>query len=162
MAETILTNIAFYKSVADEAYNDMVRLGDAAKRPKPDGSAGWIAIYDPSHTSFKRAIISIVFSGIWLEAAMHILIVERFGKIKFKKYDFKSYEEKLQLLGVSNPELLSSVSRFRDTRKHLVHEKAYFNENEITFAQKEARNASSMITQIHEHFFSVPPRAETS
>ena len=40
--------------------------------------------YDPGQTSFKQSMISIVFTGIWLEALMHLLIVRRYGENKFK------------------------------------------------------------------------------
>ncbi len=149
MNHPTVTNITIYKAIADEAYQEMSHLVDNGRRPKPDGSPGWIISYDPSHASFKKAMISIVFTGMWLEALMHVLIVEKFGKAKFKEYDFKSYEEKLKLLGVTDEELLDSVSRFRTTRKALVHEKAHFNDGEIKTAQSEAENAHQILRAVH-------------
>jgi len=132
----VITNISIYKAIAEEAYQNMVELMDAGRRLKPDGSTGWIITFDPKQTSFKQSMISIVFTGIWLEALMHLLIVRKFGKSKFKEYDFKSYEDKLQLLGCSDQELLERVSRFRKTRKSLVHEKAHFDDGEIKRAHR--------------------------
>ena len=152
MNRFVFTNVAIYKAIADEAYHKMVQSVEAGRRRKPDGSAGWIVTYDPDQTSFKQAMISVVFTGMWLEAVTHLLIVKVHGKDKFKEYDFKSYEEKLTLLGCIDQELLNSVSRFRQARKSLVHEKAHFDDAEIRWAQKEAENAHELLLAVNEHF----------
>ncbi len=152
MDRLVITNIAIYKAIADEAHQEMVQLMEAGRRPKPDGSAGWIITYDPNQTSFKQSMVSIVFTGMWLEALMHLLIVNEYGKDRFNEYDFKTYEEKLQLLGYMDEKILHRVSRFRDIRKSLVHEKAHFDEDEIKRAQDEAENAHEMLVAIHRHF----------
>ena len=146
----VFTNAAIYKAIADEAYQKMVQSVEAGRRPKPDGSAGWIVTYDPTQTSFKQAMISLVFAGMWLEAMTHLLIVKVHGKDKFEEYDFKSYEEKLMLLGCTDQELLNSVSEFRKARRLLVHEKAHFDDGEIRWAQKEAENAHELLVVIYE------------
>jgi len=138
--------------IADEAYQKMVQLIEAGRRPKPDGSAGWIITYDPDHSSFKQAMISLVFTGIWLEAMLHLLIVRAYGKGQFKDYDRKLYEDKLRLLGCTDEELINSVYRFRKARNALVHEKAHFNDEEIRFAQKEAENAHVILVSVCERF----------
>ena len=152
MDRLVITNIAIYKAIADEAHQAMVQLMEAGRRPKPDGSGGWIKTYDPNQTSFKQSMVSIVFTGMWLEALMHLLIVKKYGKDRFKEYDRKTYEEKLQLLDYMDEKLLHRVSRFRDSRKSLVHEKAHFDEGEIKKAQDEAENAHEMLVAIHRHF----------
>lgn len=106
MNNYIFTNLAIYKAIANESYDDMVRTVEAGRRPKPDGSEGAILSYDPNHTSFKKAMIVIAFTGMWLEALLHIRIVKKFGEGKFKEYDFKSYKEKLKLLGLTEEKLL--------------------------------------------------------
>jgi hypothetical protein len=146
------TNVGIYRTIADEAYQKMVQSIEAGRRPKPDGSAGWIITFDPDHTSFKQAMISLVFTGIWLEAILHLLIVRSYGKNKYKEYDFRSYEEKLMLLGCTDEGLMNSVSRFRNSRKSLVHEKAHFDDGEIRWAEKEAENAHGLLTMISECF----------
>ena len=138
--------------IADEAYQKMVQSDEESRSPKPDGSPGWIKTYDPDHFSFKQAMISIVFTGMWLEAEMHIHIVKNFGEIKFKEYDFKTYEQKLDFLGCNDQALLSAVEKFRKTRKSLVHEKAYIDDGEIKWAQKEAKNAHEILTLLYEFF----------
>jgi len=148
----MITNIEIYKTIADEAYQKMVQLMEAGRPPKPDGSAGRTIIYDPNQNSFKQSMISIVFTGMWLESLIHLLIVKKHGKEKFKEYDFKSYEEKLQLLGCMEQNLLDRVLRFRKTRKSLVHEKAHLDDGEIKLAQDEAENAHQILICIYEHF----------
>jgi len=148
----MITNIEIYKTIADEAYQKMVQLMEAGRPPKPDGSAGRTIIYDPNQNSFKQSMISIVFTGMWLESLIHLLIVKKHGKEKFKEYDFKSYEEKLQLLGCTDQKLLDRVLRFRKTRKSLVHEKAHLDDGEIKLAQDEAENAHQILICIHGHF----------
>ncbi len=152
MNKIVITNIEIYKAIADEAYQKMIHFIETGRRPKSDGSPGWIITYDPNQNSFKQSMISIVFTGMWLESLIHLLIVKNFGKEKFKEYDFKSYEEKLKLLGCINKNILDRVSRFRKTRKSLVHEKAHFDSGEITMAQREAENAHEMLVAIHRHF----------
>ena len=109
--------------------------------------------YDPSQTSFKQSMISIVFTGIWLEASMHLLIVRRYGENKFKEYDWKNtYEEKLELLAVLIKNCLLACRGFAKLRKSLVHEKAHFDNDEIMMAQDEAENAHEILVGIHKHF----------
>src|SRR5437867_2683556 len=95
MDRLVITNVEVYRAIADDAYQEMAQLLKAGRRPNEDVSPGWIITFDPNRTSFKRAMISIVFTGMWLEALMHLLIVRDYGEDKFKEYDWKSYEEKL-------------------------------------------------------------------
>ena len=152
MDRLVITNVEVYRAIADEAYQEMAQLLKAGRRPKEDGSPGWIITFDPNQTSFKRAMISIVFTGMWLDALMHLLIVRDHGEDKFKVYDRKWYEEKLTLLGCQEQGLLRRVKKFRESRKSLVHEKAHFDDGEIKTAQDEAENAHEMLVAIHEHF----------
>lgn len=156
MNHFVHTNVEVYGAIAVEAYQKMVQSIEAGRRPKPDGSVGWIVKIDPAQTSFKQAMICLVFTGMWLEAMMHLLIVKEHGENRYKEYDFKSYEEKLTLLGCTDKELLTSVSRFRKGRKTLVHEKAHFDDVEIRWAQKEAENAHGLLTAINEWLSASP------
>ncbi|WP_251977334.1 hypothetical protein [Salinicola avicenniae] len=104
--------------------------------------------YDPNHNSFKQSMIVVVFTGMWLEALLHQEIVFKHGVEVFKKYDFKSYREKLALLGIADTDLLDSVDSFKATRKELVHEKAFFDSGEIKVAQKEAELAHKIMESI--------------
>ena len=146
------TNVNIYRAIADEAHEEMVQSVDARREPKSDGSEGDVITYDPAHSSFKQAMISIVFTGMWLEALMHILIVSKFDEAKFKEYDFKSYEDKLRLLGVEDEDLLNDVEDFRRTRKDLVHEKAFLDDGEIKKAQAEAELAHRIRDRVCDFF----------
>lgn len=152
MNSLVITNISVYKAIADEAHQKMHELMDAGRRPKPDGSDCWIITFDPSQNSFKQSMIAIVFTGMWFEALMHLLIVRAYGEQKFKEYDFKSYEEKLRLVGCSEQEVIDRMTRFRMTRKALVHEKAHFDDGEIRRAQDEADNAHELLVALHNQF----------
>ena len=152
MNSSVITNITVYEAIAEDAHQKMHELIDSGRRPKPDGSPGWIVSWDPYQASFKQAMIVIVFIGIWLEALMHLLIVRGHGEQKFKEYDFKTYEEKLRLLDVSDQQIIDRVTRFRKTRKVLVHEKAHFDDGEILWAQKEADNAHELLVALREQF----------
>ncbi len=150
MNHFIFTNVGLYKVIADEAYEEMIEAMKIGRRPKPEGHAGYILSYDPRQTSFKKAMVSIVFTGMWLEALTHLLIVARFGETKFKEYDRRAYEDKLSLLGIADKELLDSVSKFRVARKSLIHEKAHFDDRKIKTAQSEAENAHHILHAIHD------------
>ena len=152
MSSLVITNISIYKAIAEEAHQKMRELIDGGRRPKPDGSAGWVITYDPSQNSFKQSMIAIVFTGMWLEAFLHLQIVQKYGEQKFKEYDFKSYEEKLQLLGCSDQQIIDRATRFRKTRKALVHEKAHFDDGEIRTAQDEADSAYELLVALHNQF----------
>jgi hypothetical protein len=130
----------------------MVKLMEAGRRPKSDGSAGSIISYDPGQNSFKQAIISTVFTGMWLEAFTHLVFVNKFGKETVGTYDRKSYEEKLKILGCTDSELLKRVTKFRQIRTALVHEKAHLDGGEIKTAQDEAENAHEILFAIHKFF----------
>lgn len=152
MNRPVITNIATYRAIADEAHAQMIASIEAGRRPKPDGSPGWIITLDPEQTSFKQAMISIAFTGMWLEALMHLLIVQMHGEDVFKDYDFRSYEDKLKLLGCEDEGILERAKRFRKTRKELVHEKAYTDDGQIRRAQDEAENAHQLLAAVHDHF----------
>ncbi len=160
MDHPVITNIETYRAIADEAYAQMIAATDAGRRPKFDGSPGWIITLDPERASFKQAMIAIVFTGMWLETLMHLLIVRRHGENIFKKYDFRSYKDKLELLGCQDQSILDRAKWFQATRKELVHEKAYTSGGEIKHAQKEAENAHQLLTAVY-NYFSEPTGSES-
>jgi|GEM_PF-2020663 len=149
-----MTNISTYKAIALEAHKSMCEYLEEGRWPKEDGGPGWIKTFDPDQKCFKQAMITIVFTGMWLEALLHLLIVRNHGLEKFAEYDFKSYEEKLRLLGCSEQGLLDVVKRFRKSRKELVHEKAYCDDGELKTAQDEANNAHDLM--VHAFFNNQP------
>ena len=151
----ILTNVDIYKSIADAAYHNMSEDMGKNVRPRPEDSSGAIKTFDPEQTSFKQAMISTFFTCIWLEAILHLLIVDKFGKKCFERVDRKNYEKKLELLGCRDTVLLENVERLRKVRRELVHEKANFEFNDVgkftgalRTGQDEAENARVVMTGV--------------
>lgn len=148
MAKPIFTNVSTYRAIAIEAFETMRDLMESGRRSKENESPGWILQFDPNHKSFKQAMIAIVFTGIWLEALLHLLIVRDHGEERFRKFDYKPYEEKLRLIGINDNSILEAAARFRIARKELVHEKAHFDTAGTKMAQDEARNAYQLLLAI--------------
>lgn len=154
MSELLSTNVGIFKAIAEEAYEEMNLGIEAGRRPAPDGR-GWIKSYDPTQATFKQAMVSIVFTGLWLEAMLHLWIVREFDERTFEQYDrTKTYEEKLKLLGFEDEDVFQRVARFRKTRRELVHEKAYTDSGEIKTAQEEAENAHHVRVAIESYLAS--------
>lgn len=148
MSEPVITNVSIYKDIAKEAYETMLDAMDRDTTTTSDGSR-LIKRFDSSRTSFKSAMIAVVFAGVWLDAITHLLIVQRYGKAKFKEYDRKPYESRLEILGIQNSNLLLRVKAFRDARRELVHEKAFLDKG-TRVAQKEAAFAYELLRDLDE------------
>ena len=149
----MITNVDIYFAIAAEAQDEAERLENLSRRPNPDG--GFIITYDPERKSFKNSLIAITFAGIYLEALLFIAGVHQFGKKKYnKKYDNKSYKDKLQLFGVTDEALLAEAEHFREMRRDLVHEKAVqvgdLTADAIHIAQDEAKKAVSFVKKVAE------------
>ena len=156
----LLTNARIYRSIADDAYRQMSADMDTHVRPAPDGAAAVVKTFDPEQLSFKQAMIAVVFTCIWLEAALHLLIVGTLGRDAYtKKVDHAGYRDKLTLLGCGDEELLGNVQRLQQVRRELVHEKAHLEYNdageftgELRTAQDEAENARAVMLAVEEWF----------
>ncbi len=159
----LLTNVRIYRSIADDAYRQMSADMEAHVRPGPEGSAAVVKTFDPDQLSFKQAMISVVFTCIWLEAALHLLIVGMLGRDAYtNKVDHSGYRDKLTLLGCGDEELLVNVERLQHARRDLVHEKAHLEYNdagqftgELRTAQDEAENARTVMLAV-EKWFGLP------
>ena len=132
----IHTNLQVFYHIAEEAY---IAMDEAPKT------------YDPKQKSFKNAFITIVFCGIFLESLLHLLIVKHKGLEVFKKYDWKSYEDKLQLLGCDDHLILEGCRHYQEARRTVVHEKAHI-DKDFRVAQKEAASAMELIKNIVTYF----------
>ena len=154
----VFTNVHIFGAIADAAYERMHEDMANNVRPMPDGSPGTIKVFDLEQRSFKDAMISIVFSCIWLEALLHLLIVQRLGRECFKKVDRQmSYGEKLSLLGCSDDKLLDWIGQLQGSRRQLVHEKAHLEyaedgafAGEVRTAQDEAENARRVMVGVRQ------------
>lgn len=148
----VQTNIHVFYKIAKESYAAMNEFTNSNRKPKPNGEHGYIITLDPEQKSFKHALITIVFCGMFLESILHLLIVKQKGLDTFKKYDWKIYEDKLKLLGCDDRSILNLCKQFRDTRKVIVHEKAYINADSMRIAQEEANTAVELIDKIVTYF----------
>ncbi len=152
ISSNVITNVSTYKVIAINAQLEMHQLTNSGRRPKDDGSHGWIITFDPDQRSFKQAMIAIVFTGMWLEAFLHLRIVRDCGLQKFKEYDFKSLADKLQLLGCSEPAIIEAAQKFQKYRKELVHEKAYCDAGQLRTAQDGADSANQLLLAVDAWF----------
>lgn len=141
------TNVDVYEQIVKEHYASMVADIDNGSTPKKDGS-GDIVKYDPTHASFKKSMIVITFTGMWLEAMFHQFMVKYKSKNQFNKHDSDSYKEKLKLMGISDSSTLDSIEKFQKTRNELIHEKAFMDKGEIKLAQNEAEVAYKIIDHV--------------
>src|SRR3972149_7174103 len=146
------TNVHVFYKIAKESYAAMNEFTNRNRKPKPNSEPGYIITLDPEQKSFKHALITIVFCGMFFESILHLLIAKQKGLDTFREYDFKSYEEKLQLLGCADQSLLDICKQFREARKEIVHEKAFINADSLRIAQKEADVAIELIDKIVAHF----------
>ncbi len=149
MTQIIMSNVDVYAAIADEAFVDMEKQLIEGREPRSDGK-GWILSFDPSQKGFKSALVCITFSALWLEATLHLHIADQYGKSQSKEADRKSYEEKLKILGIRDEELSCALAAFRDLRRTIIHEKAFFDQNEFRFAQDEARKVRQLMQRVQE------------
>ena len=161
----MITNVGVYLAIAEEALAESERLEKEARRPKPDGEPGFIVTYDPEQKSFKNSLVAIVFAGMFLDALFYLVGVERFGKTQYnKKHDNKSWEEKLELFGLSDKSLSEEAEHCRKRRRELVHEKAVrtsdLTADTIYMAQEEAKRALSFVRQVSGNLALIAPPSE--
>lgn len=146
------TNLRAFFAIASDSLIRMVDLQESGSRQKTDCEPGRVISYDPAQKSFKEALVTIVFSGIYLEALLHLLIVKTHGLSVFKQYDRKSAQEKLRLLGCTDASIVTSYAHFTTVRREIVHEKAHLDSKIIRHAQDEAAKSFELIQSINIHF----------
>ncbi len=148
----IHTSVHIFYDITKESFEQMNSLIESGRRPKPNGEPGWIITYDPDGRSFKAALVVITFSGIYLEALLHLLIVKKKGLKTYKEYDRRPYEVKLKLLGCSDELILEECEHYRKVRREIIHEKAHIDTEIIRFAQDEATKAFKLIGLVNNYF----------
>jgi hypothetical protein len=141
----VMTNIHTSLAITKEAFAKSEEIGARQTRPRPGG--GFVVTWDPNQTSFKHSLIAIVFAAVYLEALLYQQGTKLLGRVAYKKVDGKSYEEKLQALGVTDQGLLDAAKEFRRARRELVHEKAHDNTS-IRIAQGESAKALALIDRV--------------
>ncbi len=96
--------------------------------------------------------MAIVFCGIFIESALHILIARKRGVAIAKAADHKCYEEKLRLLDCVDKGLFDLCKRYNDARREIVHEKAFQDNDRFLTAQDEAESAITLVARIVDIF----------
>jgi len=142
------TNVKTYRSIALDAFEFVKSEQASRRRPKSDGSPGWIITFDPDQKSFKHAMVCIAFAGMWFEAIMHIHMVALLGEDVAKESDRSSYRNKLAKLGCREQAKLDQAQQFADSRNELMHEKAHWNKDTIRTAQEDATKAVEFIHMV--------------
>lgn len=141
------SNVLVYEQIVKESYAEMVADIESGRAPNENGS-GLIIKYDPTQASFKKSMVVVTFAGMWIEAIFHQFMVKNHSKNQFNKHDNDSYKGKLELMGVSDSNILDSAEVFQKTRNELIHEKAFMDKGEIKQAQKEAEVAHKIIDHV--------------
>lgn len=152
-SDLVLTNIRVFYAIAQEAYVAMKKEILVGSRPIKEGEPGRVHTYDPEQKSFKSAFIAIVFSGVCLEALLHLLIVDIKGLEEFKEVDRKeSYAGKLRRLGCNDQAILDLCERFKTVRREILHEKAHLDSGTLRTAQEEAELAIDLVNKVFSFF----------
>lgn len=149
-----ISNVRIFYNIAKESFEQMNQLFEAGRRPKPNDEPGWIFTFDPDQKSFKAAFVTIIFSGIYLEALLHLLIVERKGLSVYIESDKRrdTYAKKLKLLDCKEQFILEDSEHLRIVRNEIVHEKAHQDSGKQRTAQDEATRAFNLIEAIRKYF----------
>jgi hypothetical protein len=128
----------------------MVDHYDKSRRPKEDGSEGFIITYDSSQLSFKKSMVALVFTAMWLEAILHLTLVSKFGleSVKGINKKYKLYEDKLRHIDVLDLDVISNVVKFRLTRNELIHENSHLDKCDIMNAKDEVHLANKVMIDI--------------
>jgi len=119
----MISNLHTFLAIATEAHREMRRLVDESRTPKADGMPGYVILLDPQRRSFKQALITVAFAGIYYEALTYFIARET-SKSQAAKVDGADYRGKLEALGITDKALLQTANSFRLDRNDLIHEKA--------------------------------------
>ena len=120
----MLSNIQTYLAIAEEAAVKAKYLQEQIKKPKPDGSPGFVINNEVKREAFKQNLIAMAFSGIYFEALICITGTMILSTEEYKKIEREKYEQKLHRLGIRDENLLTRCKHFREVRNDLIHEKA--------------------------------------
>jgi hypothetical protein len=145
------SNIQVYEDIVHEAYSEMNSIIENGRTAKDDGS-GYIIQYDSTQASFKKSMVVVVFAGMWLEATFHQFMVSNHSKSQFTKHNSDSYRNKLELMGIKEPDFLAKTKKFQKTRNELIHEKAFMDKGDLKGSQNEAKTAHEIISHVSLHF----------
>jgi len=146
----VISNLDTYLAIAKDALAASLAAEASHRKPKPDGSPGFIISLDRTKTSFRQGLIAIVFAGVYLDALLHVVGTQRLGRRQYKKIHKDKYEEKLNKLGVTDKDTIVACERFRKARNDVTHEKATqpLTVKNLRIAQREAEHALHFIDTV--------------
>ena len=150
----MITNVRIYRQIALESEVISAEEVRTRRRPIPGQPGRSELIPDPDRRGFKHAMIAIVFAGMYIEAALHLVALERLPEDELKRTDHLRLEKRVEALGVSDPNLLVACKEYREARRSLVHEKAGSlpDSQQMRVAQDEARAAVELVHRIDAAF----------
>ena len=152
LPDPVLSNAVLYRQMAEDAFAAAQASLSAHRRPKDDGSDGYVFSYDPSRASFKHSLIAIVFAGITIEAYLWLYGSEVLGRQQYRLIEKKlALEEVLPRLGIGDPDMYAEARRFREARNDLVHEQALplsASLEPLRRGQEEAERAVTLMNKI--------------
>lgn len=122
--DPIFSNARVYQQIAVEALGRAQSSLADHRRPKEDGSPGYVLTHDPERASLKNSFIAMVFAGMTMEAQLWLHGCERLGTVQYEPIDRQPLELRLASLGILDDVLAADMRAFRLARKALVHEKA--------------------------------------
>jgi len=140
-----MANLEFFRTIAEEAFDEATQLYEASRTPKADGGSIIKHNEDPDRNSHKQYMIAMIFSAMFFEALLYREGTKRFGQDEYKKIDHDLYENRLRAFGITDDEVLRKCTRFREARKDLVHEKANEPNPAIRWSKDEAQHSIEFI-----------------
>lgn len=90
----MITNLKTYLDISIEYQAKSKMLMDSQRKPIEGRPGRFVTLLDPTNSSFKFALISVVFAGIYLDALLHIESLRCFGDKSDKfidKFDHMTY-----------------------------------------------------------------------
>lgn len=118
---SIYSNLKVFYEIAKDSFELSFSTLEKNRTPKENG--GYILSFDPTRTSLKQGLISIAFAGSYIDLHLRLFYIINKGVWPSKKWDrYQSYKQKLENLGVYNPEFLKRVEELSEIRHSVAHE----------------------------------------
>ena len=118
----IVSNLQTYLEIAKESYEESIKYLEKNRTLKPDG--GYVIKLDPDKRSFKNALISIAFSGSYIDLYLRLAYVVKNEDEPPREWKFNNpYHKKLKFLGVTDDHIIGLCEKFREVRNDVAHEK---------------------------------------
>lgn len=117
----IITNLSVFYEIAKDTYAQSMLELEKNRTPKTNG--GYVISYDPERKSFKNSLISISFSGSYLDLHLKISYFVKFKELPPKSWRMNNpYLKKLKSLGIDDKNIASLCEKFSTARNDVSHE----------------------------------------